>query len=205
MTAAPPDDETTTAPTTAPPAAPPVAPQDDATGQGGGPPPEHPPYQVRYTVSVDGLVDAARLAHSGTRNRILILAAAAALIGLVLLVLSPTGSGLMLVFFGVVMTLLIVLRAPERWFVGRRAGAVIGTPVGLVVGVDGIEATTPGASGRLAWSGLTEVRADERAVVFLSGRLLASWAPADALGTRERREAIVAFARARIAAGRASS
>jgi hypothetical protein len=80
---------------------------------------------------------------------------------------------------------------------------VIGTPVRFVVDADGIEATTPGASGRLGWSALTDVRADERAVVFLSGRLLASWAPAEALGAPERREAIIAFARARIAEARA--
>jgi hypothetical protein len=172
-------------------------------GGGGGPAAEQPPFHVRYTVTVDGLVDAARLAQSGTRNRILLLAAAAAVIGLVFLVLAPTGSGLLLVLFGIVMTLLLIVRAPERWFVSRRAGAVIGTPVRFVVDADGIEATTPGASGRLGWSALTDVRADERAVVFLSGRLLASWAPADALGAPERREAIIAFARARIAEARA--
>jgi type IV secretory pathway TrbD component len=164
--------------------------------------PGRPPYNVAYTVSVEGLVDAARLAHSGTRNRILLLAAAAAVVGLVFLVLAPTGSGLLLVFFGVAMTLLLVLRAPERWYVGRRAGSVVGTPVRLVVDDAGIEATTPAATGRLAWSGLTEVQADDRAVVFLGGRVLASWAPADAFGPPERREEIVAFARARIAAAR---
>jgi hypothetical protein len=180
-----------------------LAPEDAAGQDGNGSPAEQPPYQVRYTVTVDGLVDAARLAQSGTRNRILLLAAAAAVIGLVFLVLAPTGSGLLLVLFGIAMTLLLVIRAPERWFVRRRAGAVVGTPVLLVVDGEGIEAATPAATGRLAWSGLTEVRADERAVVFLSGRVLASWAPADALGSPERREAIVAFARARIAAARA--
>lgn len=167
--------------------------------------PGGPPYRISYTVSVDGLVDAARLAHSGTRNRILLLAAAAAVVGLVFLVVSPTGSGLLLVFFGVVMTLLLVLRAPERWYVGRRAGSVVGTPVRLVIDVDGVEATTPAASGRIAWSGLTHVRADERSVVLLGGRVLASWAPADALGSPERREEIVAFARARIATTRERS
>lgn len=178
---------------------------DDATGRGDEAPPGRPPYLVAYTVTIDGLVDAVRLAQSGTRNRILLLAAAAAIIGLVLLVLSPSGSGLLLVLFGTVMTLLLVSRAPERWFVARRAGSVVGTPVRLVIGVDGIEAATPSATGRLAWSGLTEVRADDRAVVFLGGRLLASWAPADALGSPVHREEIVAFAQARIAATRQSA
>jgi type IV secretory pathway TrbD component len=177
-----------------------TAPLDDPRGPGQAAVPGEPPFRISYTVSVDGLVDAARLAHSGTRNKILLLAAAAAVVGLVFLVLSPTGSGLLLVFFGVVMTLLIVLRAPERRFVARRAGPVVGTPVRLVVDVDGIEATTPAASGRLAWSGLTDVRADDRSLVFLGGRVLASWAPADAFGSPERREEIVAFARARISA-----
>ena len=151
---------------------------DGATGPAdGSAPPARPPYRISYTVSVDSLVDAARLAHSGTRNRILLLAAAAAVVGLAFLVLAPTGSGLVLVFFGVAMTLLLVLRAPERWFVGRRAGSVIGTPVRFVVDDDGIEAMTPAATGRLAWSGLTDVRADERAVVFVSGRVMASGRP----------------------------
>ena len=179
----------------------PRGPSDAAAASATGAP-SGPSHRVSYTVTVDGLVDAARLAHSGTRNKILLLAAAAAVIGLVFLVLSPTGSGLLLVFFGVAMTVLIVLRAPERWFVARRAGSVVGTPVRLVVDDAGIEAATPSATGRLAWSGLTEVRADDRAVVFLGGRVLASWAPADAFGPPERREEIVAFARARIAAAR---
>lgn len=161
-----------------------------------------PSYRVDYVISADAFIDASRLAQAPMRTRILLLCAVVAVAGLVMLVLAPTGPGLMLVFFAVVLTALTVARAPERWVVTRRAGDVIGGPVRLVVGADGISVATHLAEGRIAWSALSEVREDEKTVVFLRGRFLASYAPADAFGSPERRAEIVAFARRRIAASR---
>ena len=154
-----------------------AAPPDFASPEGGG----GPPYHVAYEVSVDAFVDASRLALTWMRTRVLLIAAIAAVAGLALLVLVPGSPGLMLVFFALILVAFTATSVPERWIVGRRAGDVIGTPVTVVVDVQGIEVSTPTVGGRVVWSGLTEVRDDGRAVVFLRGRALASWAPASAL------------------------
>jgi hypothetical protein len=161
-----------------------------------------PSYRVDYVISADAFIDASRLAQAPMRTRLLLLCAVVAVAGLVMLVLAPTGPGLMLVLFAVILTLLTVARAPERWVVRRQAGDVIGGPVRLVIGPEGISVATPTAEGRIAWSALSEVREDDRTVIFLRGRFLASYAPAEAFGSPARRAEIVAFARRRIGASR---
>lgn len=161
-----------------------------------------PPYRIDYEITVDGFVDASRLALTWMRTRILVLSAFAAVAGLLLVVFVPTAPGLMLVFFALILVAFIATPAPERWLVRRRAGDAIGTPVTILVTMEGLEVSTPTAGGQITWAGLTEVRDDGRAVVFLRQRAVASWAPAAALGTPERRAEIVRFARGRIAATR---
>jgi hypothetical protein len=161
-----------------------------------------PSYRVNYVISADAFIDASRLAQAPMRARILLLCAVVAVAGLVVLVLVPGGPGLALVLFAVILTALTVARAPERWVVGRRAGDVIGGSVSMVIGADGISVATSMAEARIAWSALSEIREDEKTVVFLRGRLLASYAPAAAFGSPERRAEIVAFARRRMAVSR---
>jgi hypothetical protein len=160
------------------------------------------PFRISYDITVDGFVDASRLALTWMRTRVLVLAAVAAVAGLLLVVLAPDGPGLMLVFFAVILVAFIATPAPERWLVRRRAGDVIGTPVTILVTMEGLDVSTPTAGGQITWAGLTDVRDDGRAVVFLRQRAVAAWAPAAALGTPERRAEIVRFARGRIAATR---
>lgn len=161
-----------------------------------------PPYRIDYEITVEGFVDASRLALTWMRTRILVISAIAAVVGLLMVVFVPNAPGLMLVFFALILVAFIATPAPERWLVRRRAGDAIGTPVTIHVTMEGLEVSTPTAGGQITWAGLTEVRDDGRAVVFLRQRAVASWAPAAALGTAERRAEIVRFARGRIAATR---
>jgi hypothetical protein len=161
-----------------------------------------PPYRIDFEITVDGFVDASRLALTWMRTRILVLSAVAAIAGLLLVVFVPTAPGLMLVFFAVILVAFIATPVPERWLVRRRAGDAIGTPVTIRVTTEGLDVSTPTAGGQITWAGLTEVRDDGRAIVFMRQRVVASWAPASALGSAERRSEIVRFARGRIAATR---
>jgi hypothetical protein len=159
-----------------------------------------PPYRVDYVVTADAFIDASRLAMAWMRNRILLISAGAAIAGLFLLVFVSTAPGLVLVFFALIMTTVTVTRAPERWVISRRGASVMGTRVSLLIGRAGIQITAPSVSGQIAWSAMSEVRADERAVIFVRDRTLMAWAPAAAFGSAGRRAEIVAFARERIAA-----
>jgi hypothetical protein len=102
--------------------------------------------------------------------------------------------------------LLATARLPplERWMLRLQMRSVIGGESELVISEDGLHYRNPVASGDIGWSALTVVRENEKTVVFMRDRLLASYAPSSAFASPAQRTGAVAFARAKIAAARSS-
>ena len=167
------------------------------------PSPDGPPYRVVYPITADAAIDAARLVMAPLRRTMLAISLAALGGGVLLTVAGDGRLGPGLALFGVLTIALTVFRGPERMVVNRRAGSLVGGSAELVFGEAGLDVVSPQATGRIAWSALTEVREDARCVVALRDRTLVSWAPVAAFGSAERRAEIVAFARAQIASASA--
>ena len=168
------------------------------TPEGGG-----PPYRVDYPITADAAIDAARLAIAPLRRRMTFLSLAALVIGAVLVLAGDWTFGPAIVIFGLLTLALTVIRGPERWLINRRGRSVIGGTSELVFDDAGVAFASPQATGRIAWSALTEVRENERTVILLRDRILAGYAPAAAFGPPGRRAEIVAYLRARIEAAAA--
>lgn len=159
-----------------------------------------PPWRVAHEITVDSAIDATRMVTGELRRLMSFVAAGAVIAGIVLLLLGVRTFGPMVTMFGILTYALWNLRAPERWLLRRRWRSLLGGTQVLEIGEAGILVTNPRASSHVPWSALTEVRAGDRAVVFLRDQAMIAYAPMEAFGTPERRAEILAFARARAGA-----
>ncbi len=162
--------------------------------------PAGPPYRVVYPITADAAIDAARLVIAPLRRRMTLVSLAALAGGIALTVAGDGRFGPGILLFGILTLGLAVLRGPERMLVNRRGGDLLRGSAELVLDESGVDVVSPPATGRVAWSALTEVREDARSVVLLRDRMLVGYAPVAAFGSPERRVEIVAYARARIEA-----
>ncbi len=158
-----------------------------------------PPYRVAYTVTADGVIDASRLMMQRTFRWMTAAGWLVAAAGLLVTILGEPGPGIGLVAAGLFLAVVINLRSFRRWSLRRRGLSTLGTTVELTIGEDGVAMATAHSSGRIAWSGLTDVREDAKTVLFVRGRLALAWAPADAFGGTDRRLEILGFSRAQVA------
>jgi hypothetical protein len=163
-----------------------------------------PPWRIAHEITLDAAVDATRLVTGELRRIISFVAAGAVVAGIVLMLIGVPTFGPMVALFGILTYALWNLRGPERWLLRRRWRSLIGGTQVLEIGEAGILVTNPAASGHVPWSALTEVRVGDRVVGFLREQALVTFAPLEAFGPPERREEIVAFARARVGSGTAT-
>jgi hypothetical protein len=167
-------------------------------------PGDGPPYRVSYPVTADAAIDAARLAMAPLRRRMTFVSLGALVFGVVLCLAGDWTFGPAIVMFGLLTLALTILRGPERWLVNRRGRSLLGGSAELVFRDEGVDFATPQASGRVAWSALTEARDDERSVILLRDRILVGYAPVVSFGPPERRAEIVDYIRERITTARSS-
>jgi hypothetical protein len=168
-----------------------------------------PPFTLRYELTPDVVIDAARLHQAATFRLILV-----AVAGLVSVAVFVAGVALLLddlelLWFTVIILAMAGLiltftqgRWLMRWSVRRSARTVLGSTTEMVVDDIGIDAVTTLGRSSVNWSQLTGVRENERTVVFERDRLLVGFLPAAAFSSPEQRAAVLRFARERIASSR---
>jgi hypothetical protein len=161
-----------------------------------------PTFRVRFVITPDTAIDASRLLQARVRRAYDLAATGGIVLGLGVALLADAWFGTLLVLWGIVVLVMSREKVLARRFVARRGGRAMGGTLELLLGQDGITYRSPGSSGELPWSVLTDVRADDRSVVFVSGRAMSAYAPTAAFETREQCAAAIEFARARIAAAR---
>jgi hypothetical protein len=163
-----------------------------------------PPYVVRFTITPTAALDAARLFSARFFSRYVAVLIVVLFVGLAIAAFGNPQVGVWLSL--VSLFLLATTRLPplERWMIGLQMRSLIGGESELVIGEEGLHYRNPIASGDIGWSALTEVRENEKTVVFMRDRLLASYAPSSAFLSPAQRAEAVAFARAKIAAARSS-
>jgi hypothetical protein len=166
-------------------------------------PDREPPYRIVFTVTEDAAIDASRFA--GARMWRLMAVAALLIVacGLIATFLDEPAAGVGLLAAGALLALTSVWRAPTRWLLRRRSRSAFGTRLELSIGDTGLDVTSAHASGHRDWTGLTEVREGRKSVLFMRDRLAVAYAPLEAFGTPARRHQILAYARAKMASGRA--
>jgi YcxB-like protein len=113
--------------------------------------------------------------------------------------------GLFVLIFSALVLLTTRLDVLDRLFGRRRARSVLDQPIELNFDDDGIVWHGPQGTSHVPWSSLTEVRSNERTVIFVRDRLLVAYAPASAFANDAERADVIAFSRDRIAAAKASA
>jgi Bacterial PH domain len=108
--------------------------------------------------------------------------------------------GLFILIFSALMLITTRLAMLDRLVGRRRARSVLGEPIQLQIGDDGIDWQGPQGTSHVPWSSLTEVRSNERTVIFIRDRLLLAYAPVTSFATAAEEAEVVAYSRARIAA-----
>ena len=163
-----------------------------------------PPWVVRFTITPTAAIDAARLFSARFLSRYVAVLIVVLVVGLAIAAFGNPRVGVSLSL--VSLFLLATARLPplERWMIGLQMRSLIGGESELVIGEDGLQYRNPMASGDIGWSALTEIRENEKTVVFMRDRLLASYTPSSAFASPAQRAEAVAFARTKIAAAKSS-
>jgi hypothetical protein len=163
-----------------------------------------PLYVISFTITSTTALDAARLFSARFFARYVAVLLVVLVAGLAIAALGNPEVGVWLSLLS--LFLLATARLPplERWMLGFQMRSVIGGESELFISEEGLHYRNPIVSGDIAWSALTEVRENEKTVVFMRDRLLAAYAPSSAFATPAQREEAVAFARSKIATARSS-
>jgi hypothetical protein len=174
--------------------------QDDENGP---PRAAGPRYVIRYTQSFDTAVEAGKFLQARMFRTYYLVFGAGLAIGALVSLGNPF-VGLFILFFSALMLLTTRLDVLDRLFGRRRARSVLDQPIKLDVGDDGILWQGPQGTSHIPWSSLTEVRSNERTVIFVGDRLLLAYAPAASFASAAEQAEVVAYSRDRIAAVKAS-
>lgn len=160
-------------------------------------------YELSFEMTAEGILEASKLLQ---RRQYLLVGAAG--------VAELAASVLMFVFgsdpvlaslvglFGLLSLAFTQMPAILRWRIRRLARSVLGTTAKVEIDSTGFTFSNEQSSGHVEWSGLTAVRESDKIVLVMRDRLPYAWLPASAFGSPERRDEIVSFMRAQIAAAR---
>jgi hypothetical protein len=156
-------------------------------------------YEINYPVSPDDMVEAARFAGGASSRRTKVTSVAAVLlVGLAGAAFVDPAAGVFAVVIGLLFVVAEVPRAYMRWSARRIMRSVTDGISHVVIDRDGIHFEDPHLSGEISWSKLTEVRENNRTIVFMRDRVLAGYIPVSAFASPDQLAEIVAFARERI-------
>ena len=162
-----------------------------------------PRYEIEFEMTADGIAEASKLFQ---RRQYLLIGAAGVFELAIALVLIAVGAELLIALMVGVVGLfsLALTQTPAilQWRIRRMARSILGTSAKAEVDSAGFTFTNEQSSGRVEWSGLTEVRENDRVVLLMRDRLPYAWIPVSAFGSPDRRDEIVGFMRTRIAAAR---
>jgi hypothetical protein len=161
-------------------------------------------YTVKYEITPAAILDAVRLHQASFLARARALLAAIAVVGAVIALVGDPRIGLSVAIFGILMLGLTWVQVLDRWLVANRGRGVIGGTCEYVVDDRGLHYQHPLGSGDLPWSALTQIRADDKSIVFGRDRVLAAYIPMIAFSSPAERDAVLAFARERVGGGTAN-
>ncbi len=156
-------------------------------------------YTARFILTPQVLADAVRLAQPRSRLLLLTSLVGFAAIGVFEIVVNGVWwLGALALVFGVAMSFAVWTGAYQRWSFGRIMKGVAGETHEYTATGDGLHLSGPIGISTAVWSSLTEVRADERTVILMRGKVLACYVPASAFASAAERDAFVAFCRAHV-------
>ena len=155
-------------------------------------------YTVTYEITPTAILDAVRLHQATLLGRARALLGVIVLAGLLITVVGDLKVGLSVAIFGVLMLGLTWVQFFDRLLIANRGRGVIGENSEFVIDDEGIHYRHTLGLGDLPWSALTNVRADERSIVFGRDRVLAAYIPTSAFSSPAERDNFLVFAQAHV-------
>ncbi len=127
------------------------------------------PMVVRYTMTLDDLIDGNRLVQRSFRWFITAIGVVVGLAGVAVLIASPGWLGLALVGYGALDLALLWLRPLEAALIRRRVASLVGDECEAAITEDGLAYVQGDSRVTFAWSALTALREDRRTLAVTSG------------------------------------
>ena len=156
-------------------------------------------YDVRFEITPGSIEAAFRLHQATLILRYRIVAAVLAIVGVGLVLVGQHTFGVALCVFGVLMLGATWARFVDRWIYGRGARGLVGEMCEYDADEEGIHYSHALGMGLLPWSSLTEVRANDQAIVLRRDRYMAASLPTSAFESPAECSSFLAFARSRVA------
>jgi hypothetical protein len=128
------------------------------------------PTAVRWTTTVDDLVDGSHLTAVGLRRIVSVLGVAALAWGLYTIVADDIAFGLFLAAYAALTVGMVYWRPLERVIVGWQARPLVGRECEASITPAGVAVRQGSAVGVLVWRELTTVREDDRTVLVVAGK-----------------------------------
>ncbi len=169
----------------------------------GPPAADGPPYVIRFTQSFDTAVEAGKFVQARLLQTYYLLFGAGIAIGALASVLDLYWGFFVLLFSGL-MLLMARFYVWDRLFGRRRVRSLLDHPIELDIDSDGVVWHGPTGTSHIPWSSLTDVRTNERTVIFVRDRVLVAYAPTSAFASAAELANVVAFSRDRIGSADAS-
>jgi hypothetical protein len=141
-----------------------------------------PPYVISYAYSFDDALEAGRFFQARLYQWYVVALGLGVFAGAILMV-NGVSFGLTILLFCAALLLMARFAVMDRLFGRRRIKSLIGRKVELVLSDDGIAWTGPISTGQMPWASVTEVRANDKTVLWIGDRLLLAHAPARSFAT----------------------
>ena len=154
---------------------------------------------VRWTMTLDDLVDGNRLLMGSFRRFVTSIGVAAVAVGIVLFFAVPGWLGPAAIAYGVLDLGLLWFRPIERLALRRRVSKLIGEGCEVVASQDGLAFRQSGMDGNVAWSSLTGIREDSHTLAVMSGGVARLGIPKRAFASAEEARAFRDLVAMRIA------
>jgi hypothetical protein len=157
------------------------------------------PYRTTFTIGVEDVVDYLRIVQRRLNQVSAVAGAVLCLVGVTLIVtgVDPL-TGVVALVAGLLTVGAAQTRYFDRWRVRRGARRIVGTRASFEIGDEGLLAETATITGRVPWSSVTALRANERILVFMRDRLPVAWIPTRAFASEADLSATTQFIREHI-------
>jgi hypothetical protein len=153
---------------------------------------------ISYAYSFDDALEAGRFFQARLYQWYVVALGLGFLAGAILMI-NGLAFGLTILLFCAALLLMARFAMMDRLFGRRRIKSLIGRGTELALSDDGIAWNGPISSGQLPWASVTEVRANDKTVLWIGDRLLLAYAPARSFATSEERDEAIAYSRHQVA------
>jgi hypothetical protein len=160
------------------------------------------PDTIRWTTTVDDLVDGSHLTAVGLRRIVTVVGVLAVAWGVYTLVSGDVVFGIFLSAYAALTLGMIYFRPLERVIVGWQARPLLGRECEVSVTAQGVAIRQGTARGTLAWRELTGIREDAQTILLVAGRAARFGIPKRAFASPEATGAFRDQVMARVAAAR---